>query len=267
MNGITFSDYKEFPEKWALVTIRFRKDTGEMRLTYANELAMKTLKAGSTDYPDGAVFAKTGIHTGSDPQFLSSAVPKGIRRYQLMVKDKKMYSSTGGWGYGLFDSAGKAWPEDPKVTQDACYACHTIVSNRGDVFSEPFDFVKDVKFPAYEKRSSLNTKITFNWIETKKLPQDVSALLASVTKVRTVANKKLLKNVFHGTLDELKPILQEETKTSGGPAIFLSADSQSFVVVIPKKSTPECMELGSYEVYSKTPKLKRPFVEKFCIND
>ncbi len=40
MNGINFYDCKDFQTKWSLVTIRFRKDTGEMRLTYANELAM-----------------------------------------------------------------------------------------------------------------------------------------------------------------------------------------------------------------------------------
>jgi hypothetical protein len=57
---------------------------------------MKTLTEGSINYPDGAVFAKTGIHTGVDPQFESSVILKGIRRYQLMVKNKKKYASTGG---------------------------------------------------------------------------------------------------------------------------------------------------------------------------
>src|SRR5665647_995558 len=75
MNDIAFKDYQGFPDKWSLVTIRFRKDTGEMRLTYANELAMQTLLSKSTNYPDGAVFAKTGIHTASDPQFASSLIP------------------------------------------------------------------------------------------------------------------------------------------------------------------------------------------------
>jgi hypothetical protein len=28
MNGINWKDFKIFPEKWQLVTIRFRKDTG-----------------------------------------------------------------------------------------------------------------------------------------------------------------------------------------------------------------------------------------------
>ena len=71
MNGISFNEYKDFPKKWQLVTIRFRKDTGEMRLTYANESAMKTLQSGSINYPDGAVFAKTGVHTGMDDQFIN----------------------------------------------------------------------------------------------------------------------------------------------------------------------------------------------------
>ena len=35
MNGILYEEFKDFPSKWEIVTIRFRKDTGEMRLTYA----------------------------------------------------------------------------------------------------------------------------------------------------------------------------------------------------------------------------------------
>jgi hypothetical protein len=37
MNGIKFKEYKNFPEKWALVTIRFRKDTGGIWLTKDGE--------------------------------------------------------------------------------------------------------------------------------------------------------------------------------------------------------------------------------------
>lgn len=266
MNGISYKDYEGFTEKWALVTIRFRKDTGEMRLTYANELAMKTLKAGKTDYPDGAVFAKTGIHTASDPQFVSSVVPKGIRRYQLMVKNKKMYSTTGGWGYGLYDAKGKTFPEDPKVTQDACYACHTIVENRGDVFSEPFDFVKDTQFPNHKNSINVNAQIKYQWIATKKLPATVTPYVpATFPKIRMVTNDILRKNLFQGTLDEMKPILEDETKKSKTPAIFMSSDNKKFVIVVPKKSE-ECMEMGSYEIIS-TSLTDKPIVEKYCTHD
>lgn len=264
MNDIKYSSYKDFATKWELVTIRFRKDTGEMRLTYGNKLAVETLKKGSTQYPDGAVFAKTGIHTSSDPQFISSVVPKGIRRFQYMVKDKKKYASTGGWGYALFDNNGKTFPEEPKATQDACYACHTIVENRGDVFSEPFDFVKDTKFPSHSQKVSMQIK--FEWKETKSLPQNIMHFIPStVAKVRTVENTRLKANVFQGTLDEMKPILEEESKTSKTPVLFMSEDNKRFVIVVPKTSE-ECMEMGSYEIIS-TDMNNNPITEKFCTHD
>jgi hypothetical protein len=265
MNGISYKDYEGFTEKWSLVTIRFRKDTGEMRLTYANEIAMKTLKAGKTDYPDGAVFAKTGIHTASDPQFVSSVVPKGIRRYQLMVKNKKLYSTTNGWGYGLYDSKGKTFPEDPKITQDACYACHTIVENRGDVFSEPFDFIKDTKF-ANHHSINVNAQIKYKWISTQKLPKTVFPYVPAIfPKIRMVTNDILRKHLFQGTLDEMKPILEDESRKEKTPAIFMSADNKKFVIVIPKKSE-ECMEMGSFEIVS-TSLTDKPIVEKYCTHD
>ncbi len=265
MNGIKYSDYKNFTEKWELVTIRFRKDTGEMRLTYANKVAMEVLKKGSTDYPDGAVFAKTGIHTSSDPQFESSVVPRGIRRYQLMVKNKKQYASTGGWGYGLYDAQGKTFNEDPKVTQDACYACHTIVENRGDVFSEPFDFVKDTKFPGHGK-VHVNNQIKYEWREVKNLPKEIISHLGTTPKVRFVTNDILRKNVFQGTFDELKPILDSEARKSQAPALFLASDNKRFVLLIPRAKTQECMEMPAMEVISTDMNFKT-ISEKYCLHD
>jgi hypothetical protein len=265
MNDISFEEYKEFPSKWELVTIRFRKDTGEMRLTYANELAMKTLKSGSTLYPTGAVFAKTGVHTSSDPQFVSSVVPRGIRRYQLMVRNKDKYKTSGGWGYALFDPQGKTFAEEPKMTQDACYACHTIVENRGDVFSEPFDFVKTTKFPDLHL-TSLNSQIKYVWVKVKSLPKNISIHLSKATsKIRSVKHHKLRSNVFQGTLDEMKPVLEVETRKSKSPALFASADNKRFVLVIPEKSD-ECVGEGAYKIISTDMNLK-PLVEKFCTHD
>lgn len=264
MNGIQYSTYKDFAKKWELVTIRFRKDTGEMRLTYANKLAIDTLKKGSTNYPDGAVFAKTGIHTSSDPQFVSSVVPKGIRRFQYMVKNKKKFALTGGWGYALFDANGKTFPEDPKATSDACYACHTIVENRGDVFSEMFDFVKDTKLPRHGE--NIIQKIKFEWKETKSLPETISTHIpASFSKIRSVENEKMRANVFQGSLDEMKPILEEESKSSKTPVIFMSKDNKRFVIVVPKTSE-DCMDMGSYEIIS-TDMNNNPIKEKFCTHD
>ena len=123
MNDIKYAEYHNFQQDWTLITIRFRKDTGEMRLVYANEIALQNLKKGNFNYPDGAVFAKAGILTGVDSQFPSSLVPRAVRRYQIMVKNKKKYATSDGWGYALFDAEGKTYPEEPKATQAACHAC------------------------------------------------------------------------------------------------------------------------------------------------
>jgi hypothetical protein len=264
MNGISFKEYKEFSTKWQLVTIRFRKDTGEMRLTYANEIAMKTLQSGSINYPDGSVFAKTGIHTGVDDQFTSSVVPKGIRRYQLMVKNKSKYKATGGWGYGLYDPEGKTFPEDPVATQNACYACHTLVENRGDVFSQPFSFIENVKIQSY----AIKTKhpIKFESMDRSKLPRNLKKVIPETAKrVRMLTHKKLQENVFQGTLDELKPILEQEARASQVPVAFISKEKNRFVVIIPGQSD-SCMGEGYFKVISTDIELKT-VEESYCTHD
>jgi len=265
MNGISYNEYKDFPEKWSLVTIRFRKDTNEMRLTYANELAMKTLQSGAINYPDGAVLAKTGVHTGVDEQFTSSVVPKGIRRYQLMVKDKKKYAATGGWGYALFDPDGKTFPEEPVAAQNACYACHALVENRGDVFSQPFSFIEKTKMPQINEIARTKA-ISFEWKKVKSLPASVVAVLPKgLKKLRWLAHQKLRQNVFQGTLDELRPILEAEARSSFVPVLFMAADEKRFVLVVPGQDD-NCIGGGAFKVWSTDMNLK--IVEDgYCTHD
>lgn len=265
MNGIHWKDYKTFPEKWEIVTIRFRKDTGEMRITYANPVAMKALKEGRTDYPEGSVFAKTGIHTGVDPQFISSVVPKGIRRYQLMVRNKKRYSTTNGWGYALFDPEGRTFNEDPKITQDACFACHTIVENRGDVFSQHFSTTRYVK-PIFTQEEKKTTTLNYVTRSVGSLPEHLRKLVPSWAKeVRWVDVEILRKHVFQGTLDELRPLLEHESIKTKLPAMFASKDEKRFVFVYPGKSD-ECLDTTQVTSVSTDPK-GQTVTEKFCLYD
>jgi hypothetical protein len=265
MNDISFKDYKNFENKWSLVTIRFRKDTGEMRLTYANEMAQKVLASGSIDYPDGSVIAKIGFHTSSDPQFVSSVVPQGIRRYQFMVKNKKKYSTTNGWGYGLFDPSGKTFPESPTVTQDACYACHTIVENRGDVFSQPFSISNRTKF-MFAHPENVSKQIRYESRGIIKLPGSISKHVPKEFKhVRLITNKILREKLFQGTLDEMKPILEYESLKSKLPALFASKDYKMFVLVVPTKLA-ECNDMGAFVVTSTDLKLNT-VTNQYCTHD
>lgn len=203
MNGYSLKDFKGFESKWKMVTVRFRKDTQELRWVYANDLAYKTLVSGKTDYPDGAVFAKIGVLTYDDPQFPSSAVPMGTRRYQLMVRNSKKHADTGGWGYALFDLNGKTFNEDPKKAAMACYACHRVVENRGQVFSQPFRLAAEAKTGmAFLSNAKGYRKLTFVWLEVEKLPTAIRDLLPPGTKrVRNLDDALLVQNLFQGTLD------------------------------------------------------------------
>jgi hypothetical protein len=265
MNHISFKNYQEFPREWKLVTIRFRKDTGEMRLTYANELAYKTLIEGGISYPDGAVFGKLGINSGADPQFISSVVPVGIRRFQLMVKDKKKYPATNGWGYALFDPDGKTFPEDPVSTQNACYACHTIVENRGDVFSQPLHLNNLINLPVTLEKQK-GSALTLRWLSVKKLPSSLRPFLSKTTlQVRWLEHERLRSHVFQGTLDELRPVLEQDSRRHQAPAVFLSKDEKRFIIVIPTKSD-ECMEQAAIEVISTDMNLNK-VTQKYCTHD
>ncbi len=137
--------------------------------------------SGAVKYPDGSVFAKMGFHTGSDPQFKSSVVPNGIRRFQFMVKDRKTYKTTNGWGYGLFDPDGKTFPEEPRASQDACFACHTIIENCGDVFSQPFFHTKDAKliFLPFDDEAK---GIKYKWVKVTKFPASLSGFIPKTFK-------------------------------------------------------------------------------------
>ncbi|MBY0315822.1 MAG: cytochrome P460 family protein [Bdellovibrionales bacterium] len=232
MNDISFSKYKNFERDWKMVTVRYRRDTGEMRFTYANPTAYKALLEGKSEYPDGAVFAKIGAGTSPDADFASSEVPSGTRRFQLMVRNSKKYASTGGWGYALFDHTGKTFDEDVNVKTQSCYACHLVVQNKGYVFSEPFISGLDPKVKW--SRKSTVAPVTFEVIERSQLPSAIFSHWPEKFKQGSSLQGSLRDVLFQGTLDEIRPTLANEAFRSQRPAILISRDSKRFSVVIPQ---------------------------------
>ncbi len=237
MNGISMRDFKDFEKKWKLVTVRYRKDTEEMRWTFANDIAWESLISGKISYPEGAIFAKIGIRTLPDAQFQSSAVPMGARRYQFMVRDSKKYGSTDGWGYALFDVNGVTYPENPQSVAQACHACHKIVENRGYVFSQVFEIAPFVKFQSLSG-SPHSAQIEFINAKSQDLPEVVKKQLPSSFKnVRLLKNEELHQSVFQGTLDEIKPSLEREAYDSKLPAIFIDKSKKRFSIVFKNEMT------------------------------
>lgn len=247
MNGYALKDFDGFwkqPDKWHFVTVRFRKDTGEMRLTYANDIAWKALQAGGKDYPDGAVFGKIGLMTHEDSAFTSSAVPSGARRYQIMVRDKAKWKDTEGWGYALFDGKGLASAEDQDIASRACYACHALVPERTDVFSEPFhlDVSSNEAMPEPVKEEI--PRIEFSTIKTEELPQKLREKLPAGFAEARLVQGKLVLNLFRGTIDEIRPTLVKESLKSGKPAALVSKDGTLFSVVYADPKNSACAMAG-----------------------
>lgn len=235
MFGISLSNFKNFQTEWPLVTVRYRQDSQEMRFTYANEIAMEALKVGNFDFPDGAVFAKIGFIGEPDPAFTSSVVPSGAKRYQFMVRDKKKFAETDGWGYALFNGKGQTFPGEPRAVAMACAACHKVVSQRGFVFSQLVQFAPfsiATQKPRKKESEQLN-KIAFADLPVKQLPEELRVWLPQSTRAVREVTGKMKENLFEGTLDEIRPSLIEESLRSRKPAILLSMDQVEFSFVVP----------------------------------
>lgn len=239
MSGYRFKTYQGFEKIWHLVTVRFRKDTKELRFVYANSKAWNAMQKGLAEYPEGAVFAKIGIATADDPSFPSSAVPSGARRFQLMVKDKKKHATTDGWGYALFDANGKTFPGDPNVAVQACAACHRLVPEKDYVFSE---IAEISSFPPKERQKSKSVAWKLNFIDqtVEQIPAAIRSQIPIKTKTVRVLTGDLAKTFFPGTLDEIRPALSNETVRSKMPALLVGSDGESYSIVYKNPDATLC---------------------------
>lgn len=253
MSGIKLSDFTDFEKKWKLVTVRFRRDTGEMRFTYANDTAFAALMNSATDYPKGAVFAKIGFKTNQDPGFPSSVVPTESRRYQFMVRDQDKFSKTDGWGYALFDLDGFVYPENAEVQTAACAACHRIVPERGYVFSEYLEMSPKKRSDKSQLTGNHFTqKIKYEDVVVKKLPADIQKLIPSSYKKVRLLKHEISQFLFQGTLDEIKPALSGEAIASKQPALILSADLKSYTLVFIENLNLKCDQDGKTGYFIKS---------------
>lgn len=240
MNGYSLDQFGDFVHDWHFVTVRHRLDTNEMRLTYANDLAWKALKEGKGVYPDGAAFAKVGIMAQEDPAFLSSVMPSGAKRFQLMVYDSKKHPETDGWGYALFDIDGKTFDIDPEGQTLACHACHRIVEDRGFVFSQIMDL--DVHTPALKAvaNGDMRARLEFATEDAANLSKKIQNALPPGTRQVRALQGELRGRIFQGTIDEIRPTLALEAVKSGMPAILYDGDGIRFSIAHIDPESPNC---------------------------
>lgn len=252
MNGIGLDQYPHFEKSWQLVTVRYREDSGELRFIYANEIAYKAMQSFTPVYPDGAVFGKIGLITEDDPSFPSSKIPAGSKRYQFMVKDKKKYASTDGWGYALFNSEGQLFDEDPKAKTQACVACHRLVPERDFVFARqmvlgvnkfgsakgPGTKTSDPSALARSKNLEEQQPIEFEQASRRSMSAEIQKQLGK-HDIAYLVKGEIQRSAFSGTLDEIVPTLIKKAMLHHGPALLV-ANNNNFTAVVPMTNGVPC---------------------------
>lgn len=190
------------------------------------------------------MFAKVGVGTAEDPRFVSSAVPSGARRYQLMVMDKKKHPAQAGWGYALFSGNGKTFPDDPKEQIAACHACHEMVQDKGYVFSE----IMNLKIgpepglapPAAAPPGLPDARLNFATQKAESLPEKLRKALPLDAREVDLVQGALQEKMFQGTLDEIRPSLARRALQTGRPAALVNRDGMRFSMVAPLAKDEPC---------------------------
>jgi len=103
-----------------------------------NDVAIKAYRERTIPFPDGTIIAALHYRFvpseennkifGRDQSF----VPGAPTNIQFMVKDSRKYASTGGWGFGHFNSDGKTVDD---AFMNTCFPCHQKMNERDLVFT------------------------------------------------------------------------------------------------------------------------------------
>ncbi len=113
---------------WKLISVAHEEgNLHSFAIVLGNDIAIKAFRDGKLPFPDGAIIA--ALHYSHVPSEENnkvfgrkqSFVPGPATNIQFEVKNSKKYASTGGWGFGHFNTNGK--PAD-EATLKTCFPCH-----------------------------------------------------------------------------------------------------------------------------------------------
>jgi hypothetical protein len=97
---------------------------------YANELAMNGYRSGK--FPDGAIVVFEVLDASTE----NNVTQEGKRKFiDVMFKDSKKFTGTGGWEYAEFMSDNLIVDVLKPTDKISCYNCHTSQKERDFVFS------------------------------------------------------------------------------------------------------------------------------------
>jgi len=134
-NGIALPEgYKD----WRVIAVSHRTDNNSLRIILGNDRAIAATRSGQTNpWPDGATLAKLVFKDATHGSWKAATVPGKFVHAEFMVKGKKRYAATGGWGFARWlGPAQTPYGKDASFAQE-CYGCHTPMKANDYVFTHP----------------------------------------------------------------------------------------------------------------------------------
>lgn len=126
----TLNEYQD----WRLISITHRTDKKTLRAILGNDAAINFARKGKTKtWTDGSIIAKVIWKERKHPSWAAAIVPSEFSAAEAMIKDSKLYASTGGWGFGHWVD-GKLEMHTAEKSK-TCFACHTVVKDNDYVFT------------------------------------------------------------------------------------------------------------------------------------
>ena len=132
-NGIAFPrDYSN----WKVIDSTTRFDTNTMRIILGNDIAIKAIAANKTNpWPDGATLAKVGWYQQPDEHGVVQAGE--FLKVGFMIKDKKKYASTAGWGWAEWAGVDLKPYGNGSDFASECVTCHMPLRKNDYVYTMP----------------------------------------------------------------------------------------------------------------------------------
>ena len=144
--GLAFSEFRGY-EGWQVVATS--QNDKLVAVILANPVMINAYRAGvpanGKPFPDGSKMAKIHWKPNKNQYFPDTTVPGTLNDVDFMVKDRKRFADSGGWGWAVFkyDAAsdkftpGTEADEPPQANDAKCgLACHTAVKTRDYVFTD-----------------------------------------------------------------------------------------------------------------------------------
>ncbi|MFA5984893.1 MAG: cytochrome P460 family protein [Methylococcaceae bacterium] len=131
----------EFPtgySHWQSIALSHRTDKDSIRAILGNDIAVKAARTGATKpWPEGTILAKVSWQQRNDENWPEAVVPGQFTQMEIMLKNAKKYTETGGWGFARWRGKElKPWGDNADFTKE-CMACHISVSGQDYVFTKP----------------------------------------------------------------------------------------------------------------------------------